>query len=81
VRAEAAAVVVAVAEPVSASVLAAEVVVVGVAAVAGVAVPASANTLAHRKAKRLRKYQRESLYPHLVGDHYCDLPIPTHSHL
>jgi hypothetical protein len=29
-----------------------------------VAAPASVNTLVRRKAKRLRKHQRESLYPH-----------------
>jgi hypothetical protein len=46
-----------------------------------VAAPASVNTLGHRKAKRLRKTQRESLYPHLAGDRYCGLSIPTHSHL
>ena len=69
-----------VAEPVSASVLAVEEVVV-VVAVGGVAVPASANTLARRRAKRFRKNRRESLYPHLAGDHCGDLPIPTHSHL
>ena len=66
-----------VAEPVSASVLAQEEAEV----VVGVVVPASANTLARHKAKRLRKNQRESLYPRLAGDHCCDLPIPTHSHL
>jgi len=49
--------------------------------VAAVAAPASVNTLGHRKAKRLRKNQRESLYPHLAGDRYCGLSIPTHSHL
>ena len=43
--------------------------------------PASVNMLGHRKAKRLRKNQRESLYPHLAGDRYCGLSIPTHSHL
>ena len=68
------------AEPVSASVLAQEEAEV-VVAVVGVVVPASANTLARHKAKRLRKNQRESLYPRLAGDHCCDLPIPTHSHL
>jgi len=62
-----------------------------VAGVAGVAevvaeevvvvAPASVNMLGHRKAKRLRKNQRESLYPHLAGDRYCGLSIPTHSHL
>jgi hypothetical protein len=46
-----------------------------------VAAPASVNTLGHRKAKRLRKNQRESLYPHLAGGRYCGLSIPTHSHL
>jgi len=46
-----------------------------------VAAPASVNTLGHRKAKRLRKTQRESLYPHLAGDRYYGLSIPTHSHL
>jgi hypothetical protein len=35
------------------------------------AAPASVNTLAHRKAKRFRKNQRESPYPHLAGDRYC----------
>ena len=49
--------------------------------VAAVAAPASVNTLGHRKAKRLRKYRRESLYPHLAGGRYCGLPILTHSHL
>ena len=48
--------------------------------VVGVA-PASVNTLGHRKAKRLQKNQRESLYPHLAGGRYCGLSIPTHSHL
>ena len=46
-----------------------------------VVAPASVNMLGHRKAKRLRKNQRESLYPHLAGDRYCGLSIPTHSHL
>jgi hypothetical protein len=57
--------------------------VAGVAEVAVVAVvaPASVNMLGHRKAKRRRKNQRESLYPHLAGDRYCGLSIPTHSHL
>jgi hypothetical protein len=55
----------------------AEVVAVEVAVVA----PASVNMLGHRKAKRRRKNQRESLYPHLAGDRYCGLSIPTHSHL
>jgi len=61
-----------------------EVVVVAVAVLASVpvvAAPASVNTPVRRKAKRLRKNQRESLYPHLAGGHCCDLPIPTHSHL
>jgi hypothetical protein len=49
--------------------------------VAEVMAPASVNTLGHRKAKRLRKTQRESLYPHLAGDRYYGLSIPTHSHL
>jgi hypothetical protein len=53
-------------EPVSVSVLAEE--VVEVVAV----VPASVDKLARRKAERRLKYQRESLYPRLVGDHYCD---------
>ena len=57
------------------------VVVVAEVVVEAEEVPASANTLAHRKAKRFRKNQRESLYPHLAGDHCGDLPIPTHSHL
>ena len=68
-------------EPVSASVLEEAAVEVVAAEEVAVAVPASANTLAHRKAKRFRKNQRESLYPHLAGDHCGDLPIPTHSHL
>jgi ribonuclease HII len=58
--------------------------VAGVAVVAeevAVVAPASVNMLGHRKAKRLRKNQRESLYPHLAGDRYCGLSIPTHSHL
>jgi hypothetical protein len=46
-----------------------------------VVAPASANMLGHRKAKRRRKNQRESLYPHLTGDRYCGLSIPTRSHL
>jgi hypothetical protein len=46
-----------------------------------VAAQASVNTLGHRKAKHLRKTQRESLYPHLAGGRYCGLSIPTHSHL
>jgi hypothetical protein len=46
-----------------------------------VVAPASVNMLGHRKAKRLRKNQRESLYPHLAGGRYCGLSIPTHSHL
>jgi hypothetical protein len=48
---------------------------------APVVAPASVNMLDHRKAKRLRQNQRESLYPHLAGDRYCGLSIPTHSHL
>jgi hypothetical protein len=52
-----------------------------VAEVVAVVTPASVNMLGHRKAKRLRKNQRESLYPHLAGDRYCGLSIPTHSHL
>jgi len=52
-----------------------------VAEVVAVVAPASVNMLGHRKAKRLRKNQRESLYPHLAGDRYCGLSIPTHSHL
>jgi hypothetical protein len=56
----------------------AEVVVVEEAAVVA---PASVNMLDHRKAKRLRKNQRESLCPHLAGGRYCGLSIPTHSHL
>jgi len=75
-------VVVAAVEPALASVPAAvaeEVVVVVEEVVA--AAPASENTLGHRKAKRLRKNQRESLCPHLAGDRYCGLSIPTHSHL
>jgi len=55
--------------------------VVEVAEEAAVVAPASVNRLGHRKAKRLRKTQRESLYPHLAGDRYCGLSIPTHSHL
>ena len=51
----------AVEEPVSVSVLA---VVEAEVVVEAEEVPASANTLAHRKAKRFRKNQRESLYPH-----------------
>jgi hypothetical protein len=75
-------VVVAVAVPavVSAPVVVAEE-VVEVEEEVAVAAPASVNTLGHRKAKRLRKTQRESLYPHLAGDRYCGLSIPTHSHL
>jgi len=46
-----------------------------------VVAPASVNMLGHRKAKRLQKNQRESLYPHLAGDRYYGLSIPTHSHL
>jgi hypothetical protein len=57
-------------EPVSVSVLAEE--VVAVAAVVEVAVvPTSVDKLAHRKAERRLKHQRESLYPRSVGDHYC----------
>jgi hypothetical protein len=52
-----------------------------VAEVVAVVAPASVNMLGHRKAKRRRKNQRESLYPHLAGDRYCGLSIPTHSHL
>jgi hypothetical protein len=73
-------VVVAVPALVSAPVVVAEV-VVEVEEEVAVAAPASVNTLGHRKAKRLRKTQRESLYPHLAGDRYCGLSIPTHSHL
>jgi len=58
-----------------------EVVEVEVEVEVEVAAPASVNTLGHRKAKRLRKTQRESLYPHLAGGRYCGLSIPTHSHL
>jgi hypothetical protein len=36
-----------------------------------VAAPASVNTPVRRKAKRFRKNQRESPYPHLAGDRYC----------
>jgi len=36
-----------------------------------VALPASVDRLARRKAKRLRQHRRESLYPRLAGDHYC----------
>ena len=36
-----------------------------------VVVPTSVDKLARRKAERRRQHQRESLYPHLVGDHYC----------
>jgi hypothetical protein len=46
-----------------------------------VVAPASVNTLVRRKAKRLRKNQRESLYPHLAGGRYCGLPIPIYFHL
>jgi len=46
-----------------------------------VVAPASVNMLGNRKAKRLRQNERESLYPHLAGDRYCGLSIPTHSHL
>jgi len=61
---------VAVAEPVSVSVLAEE--VVAAVAVAEVAVvPTSVDKLARRKAERRLKPQRESLYPRSVGDHYC----------
>jgi len=75
-------VVVAVPAVVSAPVVVAEEVVEVEEEVAvAVAAPASVNTLGHRKAKRLRKTQRESLYPHLAGDRYCGLSIPTHSHL
>jgi hypothetical protein len=71
-----------VAEPALASVpVVAEAVVAVAEEVVVVAAPASVNTLGHRKAKRLRKNQRESLYPHLAGDRYCGLSIPTHSHL
>ena len=67
-------------EQVSVSVLAEE--VVAVAAVVEVAVvPTSVDKLARRKAERRLKPQRESLYPHLAGDRYCGLSIPTHSHL
>ena len=66
--------------PVAVVVEVVEVVVVAAEEVAVVA-PASVNMLGHRKAKRLRKNQRESLYPHLAGGRYCGLPIPTHSHL
>ena len=55
--------------------------VVVVAEEVAVVAPASVNMLGHRKAKRLRKTQRESLYPHLAGGRYCGLSIPTHSHL
>jgi hypothetical protein len=70
---EAAAVVVAaVAERVSASVLAeAEEVAVVAVAERAAGVPASVNTLDRRKAKRLPQHQRESLYPHLAGARYC----------
>ena len=45
--------------------VAVEVVAVAVLVLARVAVaPASVNTPVRRKAKRLRKNQRESLYPH-----------------
>jgi len=73
-------VVVAVPAVVSAPVVVAEE-VVEVEEEVAVAAPASVNTLGHRKAKRLRKTQRESLYPHLADDRYCGLSIPTHSHL
>ena len=73
-------VVVAVPALVSAPVVVAEE-VVEVEEEVAVAAPASVNTLGHRKAKRLRKTQRESLYPHLAGDRYCGLSIPMHSHL
>jgi hypothetical protein len=78
-----AAVVVVAVEPALASVPAAvaEEVVAVAEEVVAVAAPASENTLGHRKAMRLRKNQRESLYPHLAGDRYCGLSIPTHSHL
>jgi hypothetical protein len=36
------------------------------------AVRASVDRLVHRKAKRLRQHQRESLYPHLADDHCYD---------
>ena len=59
-------------EPVSVSVLAEEVVVVAeVVEVAVAVVPTSVDRLARRKAERRLKHQRESLYPRLVGDHYC----------
>jgi hypothetical protein len=73
-------VVVAVPALVSAPVAGVAEVVVAAEEVAGVA-PASVNMLGHRKAKRLRQNQRESLYPHLAGGRYYDLSIPTHSHL
>jgi hypothetical protein len=60
------------AEPVSVSVLVEEVVaVVAVVAVAVAVVPTSVDRLTRRKAERRLKHQRESLYPRLVGDHYC----------
>ena len=34
-------------------------------------VPTSVDKLVRRKAERRLKHQRESLYPRLVGDHYC----------
>ena len=73
-------VVVAVPAVVSAPVAGVAEVAVAAEVVAGLA-PASVNMLGHRKAKRLQKNQRESLYPHLAGGRYCGLSIPTHSHL
>jgi hypothetical protein len=62
-------------EPVLASVsveeVAAEVEEEVVEAVAAVAVPASVDRLARRKAKLLQQHQRESPYPRLARVHYC----------
>ena len=55
-------------EQVSVSVLVEE--VAAVLAEAAVA-RTSVDRLARRKAERRLKHQQESLYPRLVGDHYC----------
>ena len=62
---------VAVAAAVVAWVRAVEAVEEAAAAVEEVVVPTSVDRLARRKAERRQQHQRESLYPHLVGDHYC----------